>query len=557
MANKIKILICGGAEKGQEHELDFFTSLLVGRSRSADIRLKDSDISGKHFQFVRSATGASVKDLSRNGVKVDGRAVGEGEVVPIHVGSEIEFGLSAKIRVEELPEESGDMVESQAPEAGSESKNEGADFFTADAEGESTAAGVTAGAATATDGKQEDGDAEAGGDRRTRGDFEEALTEANDGETQEMKTRVGSMEEIVARKRQLDRASVVRRWKFTAVILIVLAALAGVWVSVGSYQRLGSAEGPFLENGDPDNATHLVRNAAGESEMVLIYARDNRMKVTVSKDSNTVDVVTFIGVDRDIPFHLEFRRWRDTEGLRQSLDEAFERRVNTDAAAGVSFETVAGACPPASFYEDVFPDYCEQSQRGLRFCRIQFARSMKHELWRGHMMFMRNGDFVYQLRTEIPDLHWKRAKHRLEVDPCLGVFAAFTAARWDSPGMVALVDVRFSDDYLLHYINKELSAERVANWLTVEKYLDAILIRSWGIKPIIQKSAMTSYRSFLERLGRFYNERELALGTAMANRDEKKVKSIFLDAKSVFGAMYRDRRSTLVNNPEVWACQIK
>ena len=103
MANKLKLTITGGEDQGSEIELDLFTSLLVGRSRKSDIRLHDADVSGRHFEFVRGTSGVSVKDLSRNGLKVDGKVVGEGEIVPVRAGSVIEVGAEAKLTVGELP----------------------------------------------------------------------------------------------------------------------------------------------------------------------------------------------------------------------------------------------------------------------------------------------------------------------------------------------------------------------------------------------------------------------------------------------------------------------
>ena len=99
MSNKLKVTITNGEDQGAEFELDFFTVLAVGRSRKSDIRLRDADVSGRHFEFVRSVSGCCVKDLSRNGLKVDGRAVGEGETAAVRIGSVIEIGAEAKMTV--------------------------------------------------------------------------------------------------------------------------------------------------------------------------------------------------------------------------------------------------------------------------------------------------------------------------------------------------------------------------------------------------------------------------------------------------------------------------
>ena len=186
--------------------------------------------------------------------------------------------------------------------------------------------------------------------------------------------------------------------------------------------------------------------------------------------------------------------------------------------------------------------------------RAEFTRSMRNELWHGVTLYLRNGDLIYQLRTEIPDMYWKRGGYRLTDEPHLAIFRVFSDSQWDSPGRIGMVEDEFTDDYLLQSIKRELSAERVSAWPMMEMGIDTLLIRTWGEKPVIQKMAMAHYRTFLDRLERFYNERRLAFTVACANGDEKRRKAVFGDVKTVFGAMPRDRRSTLVYDPEVWSC---
>lgn len=559
MSDKIQIKFVGGEAAGQSVARDLVTTLLVGRSRKADVRLHEADVSGRHFEFVRGEAGCCVRDLSRNGLKVDGRAIGEGEVVPVRVGSRIEVGAEAKLEVEALPDvAAGDAAEG-VPPADAAGPSAGEDFFADDAGPDApsaAAAGPETAAATVTAAADAGETAAAEGDAETRGDFEDALTEAGDGETQEMKTRVGSMEEISARKRQLDRASAVRRWRFGAGVALVLLALLGVWLVTGSRRHVSDAEGPFRPDGEPDIAEWEVVNGDGDLEMVLEYPRDDRMKVTVSPDSNTVDVVSFLGIDRDVPFHLEFRRWRDPVDLQNSLEDSFARRVRADSEAGLSFESWEGARPRGEFFDSVFPGYCEaRSQRGVRFMRATFTRAVKGELWHGVSLYLRNGDAVYQLRTEIPDIYWRRGGYRLTGEPHLALFRVFTEGHWDSPGRGGVVSERFSDDCLLQSVKRELASERSAAWPALEAQIDTLLVRTWGEKPVMQKLAQEHYRAFLDRLTRFYNERRLAFRVARANGDEKRMRSVFTDVKAVFGPMLRDRRSSLVNDPEVWSCR--
>jgi hypothetical protein len=559
MSDKIQIKIVGGEEAGQSVERDLVASLLVGRSHKADVRLREADVSGRHFEFVRGETGCCVRVLSRNGLTVDGCAVGEGEVVPVRVGSRIEAGSEAKLEVVALPDAAAADAVGSAPSeepAGAPSAAAGEDFFASESEtGDPPSvvirtAPASAPAASPSEATTFDGQAE------TRGDFEDALTDAGEGETQEMKTRVGSMEEIRARKRQLDRASAVRRWRFGAGVASVLLVLLGIWLVTGSRRHVSDAEGPFRSDGEPDVAEWEVVNEDGELEMVLEYPRDDRMKVTVSSDSNAVDVVSFLGIDRDVPFHLQFLRWRDPADLQNSLEDSFARRVRNDSEAGLSFESWEGGRPQGEFFDSVFPGYCEaKSQRGVRFMRATFTRAVKGELWHGVSLYLRHGDWIYQLRTEIPDIYWRRGGYRLTGEPHLAIFKIFSDGHWDSPGRGGLVSEKFSDDFLLQSVKRELSSERSSAWPTVESQIDTLLVRTWGEKPVMQKMAQSYYRSFLDQLTRFYNERRLAFKTARANGDEKRMRSVFTDVKAVFGPMLRDRRSSLVNDPEVWSCR--
>jgi len=553
MSNKLKLSITGGEDQGSVIELDLFTSLLAGRSRKAEIRLHDADVSGKHFEFVRGTAGCCVKDLSRNGLKVDGKVVGEGEIVPVRPGSVIEVGAETKLTVDELPGVVQDEgTDAPVPESGEGQMTAAEDFFGAESEQTESVAMATEPPAPTPSNVPEE---ETRGETVTHGDFEDALTEAGDGETQEMKTRVGSMEEIYARKRQLDRASTIKRWRFGGVIAGIMLVLVGVWFFTGSRRHVSDAEGPFLPNGEPDVGWWDVCGADGEVEMSIEYPRDDRMKVSISADSNTVDVVSFLGIDRDVPFHVEFKRWSDPTDLQNSLEDSFERRVRADSEAGMTFELREGRRPQSEFFDNVFPGYCEQrSQRGVRFVRAEFTRSMKHDLWHGVSLYLRNGDLIYQLRTEIPDMYWKRGGYRLTAEPHLSIAKAFADGQWDSPGRSGIVSDKFSDDLLLQCVKRELSAERVSAWPTVESYIDTLLVRTWGEKFVMQKLALGYYKTFLERLTRFYNERHLAYRIARENGDEKRMRTIFTDVKTVFGAMSRDRRSTLVYDPEVWAC---
>jgi Protein of unknown function (DUF3662)/FHA domain len=66
--------------------------VVIGRSRDCDIVLDDPNVSRRHAEVRRSGEGWTVADLgSTNGIKVNGRRVGEARLAP---GDEITLGLS-------------------------------------------------------------------------------------------------------------------------------------------------------------------------------------------------------------------------------------------------------------------------------------------------------------------------------------------------------------------------------------------------------------------------------------------------------------------------------
>ena len=336
----IKITVVGGERNGSEMSFSCVGSVLVGRSRSAVLHLPEPDVSGRHFEFVAGDSGCEVKVLSSHGLVVDGRTLGSGDVAPVRPGSSIEVGSKAKIRVDAI-------YVQQQPSVGNLGATADADIMecapsidmsgftfgkssaaapSGDAAGSDSPASCDLDADTATDDGLNSRPPKPNGDERrvsasvetpvdgqqsiSSADFvgEEAydgndtLTVADgDGETQEMKTRIGSMEEILERKRQLNRAQTGKRVRFAAMIAMLAASLAGVWLFMGWSGHSIDVDGPYLANGEFDEAEIGIQNAEGEDEFYFVYPRNDAMSVVVSADSNKVEVASWFGTRSDIP----------------------------------------------------------------------------------------------------------------------------------------------------------------------------------------------------------------------------------------------------------------
>ena len=105
-----RMAVCegGGDEPRNETYLPDH-AILVGRSRSADLRITCPDVSGGHCELIVTQEGASLHVLSRIGAMVDGARYAEGEIIRLSAGSSIKLGAKARIEVTEVPKAGSSM----------------------------------------------------------------------------------------------------------------------------------------------------------------------------------------------------------------------------------------------------------------------------------------------------------------------------------------------------------------------------------------------------------------------------------------------------------------
>lgn len=667
MSDKLCITFTGGSRLGDEVVVAFGRGVLVGRSHVAQIRVMESDVSGKHLEIFKDGGGFAVRNLSRFGSTVDGVVLSDGSTASVRVGSVIEIGAQVRFRIDALPRpggreahptpnagvDGGNTVGTIAPgetqatvfadgatvatrmgvlpskdvvavAVGSIDESATIDAFSTSDGGESVVSGANGGAAAANFGDEpetEDSppspapsvppsppavDFDRGEDVVTaplppespldtlrgnpldtmtdaRGstDFissdgvpqeagqpafgagqpvfgeDQSVTEADetsDGETQELNTRIGSLEEILDRKRQLDRKAAAKHWKFMGWLALVLVGLAVVWFANANRRNVTDVEGPFLPDGELDVVDEDVLDAAGTPEVFLEYPRDDRMEVIRSADSNEVEVTSYLGRDRDVPFRIVFSKKRDAGELKISLVESFLRWESSLKEAGFAFAPRYGRPLEIEFWE-TFSGWQEiEKPSGIPFVRSEYTRTMGEVIWHGFCYRLRCGDVVYSLRTEIPESYWKRGGYRLRRVPFMGLYRGFIDRQWDSPGPDGLL-TNVSEDALVARIRHEFTANSTRTWATLEKMIDTLLMLTWGKETANAKSALAYLDDFQERKSQFYNERQFAYMTATRNDQEKRMRQIVEDCRAVFSVLRRERRYYLVNNAEVWPCQ--
>ena len=405
-------------------------------------------------------------------------------------------------------------------------------FATADEPVPPTAPAAPADAATAEDDEEEEGD----------------------GETRGMETRAGSMEEILALKRDYERKVKARKTMHLVLIVAFVAALVGVyfvtqrnretdWMSIPKDPATGNAAVREYLVSAPDGGT-LLR---------VDYPVSKGMSVTKDPDGGGIEVVSRMGRDADVPYYLRFECRRSADELKLSLVDSVWRWVQVlQSEAGFLFDVNAPEDVKPKFFEDVFAWCCEEETLyGVRFVMLPYQRTRPDRTtWRGIAIYLRSGDAAYSLRREIPISQWKRGQGQLMADPNLAVFARFAHDYWESPGADGL-PLDWPSSQLAGEIRRGLHPARPGMWVRVRKWIDALLAKEWRGDADMHESGMRFLKQLREYQKNFYWGEYNALEAAKAVDRDKRVKQIRQDCKAVFQDP-SDRRYYLVGDGKVW-----
>lgn len=109
-----------GGLGGEEVAFPNDRPILVGRSHVADVRVQNTDISGRHLEISITSCGPQVKVLSfRGATTVDGKELAQGDIAMVSDGSEILLGIksSVKVVVKSAPKPLPELINNDNAEA--------------------------------------------------------------------------------------------------------------------------------------------------------------------------------------------------------------------------------------------------------------------------------------------------------------------------------------------------------------------------------------------------------------------------------------------------------
>lgn len=582
MATNWKLTVVGGDENGMDFEFPGDRPVIIGRSHSVDLHLSEADVSGRHVELCfQDGSACQARNLSRYSSRLNGRAFPSGAVAKVSVGDVVELGRRVKIRIDGVPgvpvREVGDG-ETNATQWGGLADMPTAvmEESTVTSQGGMEAAGTQATRmpempTQATRVADETVVARIAAEAFESRTGEETvvgtgmpppLTEeetqtggdSGDGETRELETRVGSMEELLQRRQELDRRARFHKIVVGFGLLLVVAVLGGLWFASRTTKETYEMSYPKDASGRPDAASYILRDVNGGALIEVDYPRNPKAGVTVSPSSNGVTVVSYMGRERDVPFYLQIEAMPRADELRLDLMASVRNWLRRTEEAGTGFvfdERMKDEIKPR-FFEDVFPDCCQsQSLYGLRFVMFEYKRTWPDgRLWHGILIYFRRGDTAYVHRREIPEFHWERGGYRLRQDPNIAIYTNFIESYWESPGLDGLPVDRPTTELMVR-IRNVLSKERASDWRFLKKDLDAVLVKTWREDPKMRALAEGCLHQFRDVLKTYYYGKYNAFLNAKDNRDDRRMNRIRQDCQMVFDGQ-DERYYFLIGNAEVW-----
>lgn len=455
----IRLVFDAGSLAGRSWDLPEGGALEIGRSRSCGIRPAEPDVSGRHA-VVRDESGRPVLEVfSAHRTSLDGERLAAGDVRPLAEGSRVLLGDALRFRVH-----FGDA---------------GADGGETMAVPEPSRPAGPANAESAADDSSEGGETTPGGpadDAETAGGPATALgpdaDDADDGETQMLKTQAVSREEL-----EMLRGAHLRRQKHRLVLHAVLLLIL-LGVAVGVYEWLSSEK---VKTAFDSSIINIPMFPDGDS---LKYGQFWIAVPDYNDGTSTVKNVgvfyrwdTHLGDNWEVPYRVLITNYIDRESLEESREQTFHRWQKANSA-GWRWDSEY-VSPPLFLGGDGgnFP--------GVRCLQHKYYRTYDGENYVGTATFFRCADRCHVLLRELPlDEEWRgrdwianlRKNRSLRVFPRLpdGSENPFAALHWEGLPETN-VFTSAEADLIVNDCKALLGGENAVFWGDTERRLSLVL----------------------------------------------------------------------------------
>lgn len=428
---------------------------LIGRRRDADIRPGGLDIGAEHVTLLpQSDHGVLLHVHANESARVNGdEVIGEGDFLllpgaDVRIGKELTFVLE----------------EDDSP--------------------------ATPDSATVPSADPEEATEELTGE--TAGEESDVAAPSNDADC----TRYASGAEL-EELRKFNRS---RRWHrrivLTGGVVLFLLIIGGAGV-ISRMQLENPVTWPGEVSGNFDDGE--FRMEIEPDGKCLVYYPKTPGTVTKS-DGNNHEIMTALGKNMDVPFHIVFTVSTLPDGFRKTRRKSFDEwRKRVSEQNGFAF------------LDDPEQEFYRPTESGFPYYRLSYTRQDKNFRWQGYASYMRYHDKELILLREVPASHFWRSEQVLQSFGAFVVSPAMVDHYWEIPAE------RMTEDStrLLQRASFELRKNIAATvWDDVDLMLRTLLCRAYETNdPVLISAVVPLWREFREKQQIWYSQCCLAFQT--------------------------------------------
>lgn len=494
-----KLKFIAGELAGREFALDDF--VIIGRARTAHIRPGAEDIAPEHISLAVEQDGSVMMHVFTNALTAvnDFELSGDTDM-SLPLLSDVRLGKELTFVLEESPEP---FAAQPLPGSAMGDEEAATEDITADMPAEPEPA-VPAAPENPADPENPD----------TPKKPEELGEPAPASGEDENMTRYASPAELETLKKLNRNIKLKRKAVFTVAAIVCIAVIAGSFF-FKEYQTENPLTWPGLLANKIDDSEYFIDLGNGVKCMVF-YPNTPLMKV--QKEKRSCAVMTAIGKNRDVPFHLDVTVTDLENGFRIPSEKSYQ-----------AWYTRMSDENGFSFYGDRARTFFRARAHGFPAYKIRYTRIFGKSRWQGVATYMRWQDKEIVLLREVPQHHFVRAKTLLRLNDCFEVSVAWSNRHWEVPEKL----VQGDPSELLLRAHRELS--RNINFIPWKDL--SLILRTLLAQAAINKdqkmydSVMPLWLSFREKQEIWYTRHCLAYITCQNADDSEgmqKIKNICL-----------------------------
>lgn len=515
----IRYAIFVNGEKTQEGELSPGEHV-VGRSRSADVRLAEPDISGKHLKLEVVSDGVYAENLSSHGTLLQGTTLAGRS--RLHDGDALKLGKHTEFRIE-IPENpaphnaAGEMktvIPGKSPESLPSPGNRETE--------------IPSGA--------EEVRPEAENNAVPENPPPPQQQNENVLQTDVMHTRLASLEEMNLLRHADRKRSTGKLFKTVLggicalVLLIVLYSLKASPEEASLTWPVDSAGQALGAFADPGNGGH----SSGGFSLAFPSIKG---KTSVEKQKDRIVINTWCGKDASVPLRIFFVQKQAGDFLTMDRKAVFAGMLGELQQKNRHWNLAQ--------ISDVF---FIGSENGLPCLSVEYRREVDGRSWYGEALFFRTGDRAFLRLAEVPAEERARAQNFISNTPFLKFSLIYLHGHWEGNR-----DYNFDGNtaVMMDEVSRHLSKQAPFEWARTYLLLQNVLMESTRTNnKALETDALMQLRRLRAMQTVWYNAQKIQYDAAKLYHDKRQENAILELSKTVFSSPDDLRYFTLRRN--IW-----